>query len=97
LRNGAERSTPLPLTTSLTDPEGLWAAQVVDGFERPPKNVNDYVRENESRVVKATLAPDYRTVYLATWRGQVVYGPEFQTERDAWTYLARCDSAGRII
>jgi hypothetical protein len=67
----------------LTDPEGLWAAQVVDGFERPPKNMSDYVRETESRVVKATLAPDYRTVYLATWRGHVVYGPEFLTERDA--------------
>jgi hypothetical protein len=59
--------------------------------------MNDYVRDTASRVVKATLVPNLRTVYLATWRGHVVYGPEFQTEREAWAYLARCDSAGRIV
>lgn len=59
--------------------------------------MSDYLHDTGSRVVKAMLAPDHRTVYLATWRGHVVYGPEFQTERDAWAYLARCDSAGRII
>jgi hypothetical protein len=25
------------------------------------------------------------------------YGKEFSTEAEAWTYLDRCDAAGRII
>jgi hypothetical protein len=39
--------------------------------------------------------------FIAFWRGQVVYEngrvKKFETERDAWEYLTRCDVAGKII
>jgi hypothetical protein len=39
--------------------------------------------------------------FLAFWRGRVVYEngrvKHFETERDAWQFLARCDAAGKII
>ena len=60
-------------------------------------NIDEHARDSGSRVERATLVPKLRTVYLATWRGQVVYGREFQTELEAWAYLARCDWAGRIV
>jgi len=34
--------------------------------------------------------------FHAIWRGKVVY-KEFETERDAWEYLARCDAAGKVL
>jgi hypothetical protein len=34
--------------------------------------------------------------FHAIWRGQAVY-KEFETERDAWEYLARCDAAGKVL
>jgi hypothetical protein len=39
--------------------------------------------------------------FIAFWRGKVVYGngrvKKCETEHDAWNYLARCDTAGKII
>ena len=40
--------------------------------------------------------------FIAQWRGQVVYAPDrtpryFDTEQDAWAFLARCDAAGRVV
>jgi hypothetical protein len=39
--------------------------------------------------------------FLAFWRGRVVYEngrvKRFETEDEAWKYLARCDAAGKII
>jgi len=39
--------------------------------------------------------------FHAFWRGQVVYDNgrvrEFETERDASSYLGRCDTAGKVI
>jgi len=39
--------------------------------------------------------------YIAVWLGREVYEngrlKKFETERDAWEYLARCDTAGKII
>ena len=39
--------------------------------------------------------------FHAIWRGQLVYMSgrikEFEAERDAWEYLARCDAEGRIL
>ena len=39
--------------------------------------------------------------FIAFWHGQVVYEngrvKKFETERDAWEYLTRCDKAGKII
>jgi hypothetical protein len=39
--------------------------------------------------------------FFAFWRGKVVYEngrvKKFETERDAWSYLARCEAAGKII
>ena len=39
--------------------------------------------------------------FHAIWRGQLVYMggriKEFETESDAWEYLARCDAAGKVL
>jgi hypothetical protein len=39
--------------------------------------------------------------FIAFWHGKVVYEngrvKKFETEPDAWHYLARCDTAGKII
>jgi len=39
--------------------------------------------------------------FSAFWHGQMTYEngrvKRFETERDAWDFLARCDSAGKII
>ena len=39
--------------------------------------------------------------YHAFWRGRVVYEngrvKRFTSESEAWTFLARCDEAGKII
>jgi hypothetical protein len=40
--------------------------------------------------------------YHVLWRGQLVNNRdgrmrEFATDREAWDFLARCDTAGRII
>ena len=39
--------------------------------------------------------------FLAFWHGQVVYQngrvKRFETEHDAWEFLARCDLEGKII
>ena len=40
-------------------------------------------------------------IFYAFWREQMVYEngrvKRFETEREAWEYLARCDLAGKII
>jgi hypothetical protein len=39
--------------------------------------------------------------FIAFWKGSTVYEngrvKRFETEGEAWEYLARCDEAGRII
>jgi len=39
--------------------------------------------------------------FHAIWRGQLVYMSgrikEFETESDAWEYLARCDAVGKVL
>jgi hypothetical protein len=39
--------------------------------------------------------------FLAFWRGQIIYVngrvKRFETESEAWKFLARCDLAGKII
>ena len=39
--------------------------------------------------------------FHAFWNGRLVYEngrvKRFETEREAWEYLARCDEAGKII
>ncbi len=39
--------------------------------------------------------------FIAFWKGSMVYEngrvKRFETEFDAWEYLARCDAAGKII
>jgi hypothetical protein len=39
--------------------------------------------------------------FLAFWNGWLVYenghAKRFETEREAWEFLARCDLAGKII
>lgn len=39
--------------------------------------------------------------FHAFWRGRVVFEngrvKRFESERDAWEFLARCDAAGKII
>jgi hypothetical protein len=39
--------------------------------------------------------------FIAFWNGKVVYEngrvKKFETEPEAWNYLARCDTAGKII
>jgi hypothetical protein len=45
--------------------------------------------------------PSANHTFLAFWHGRVVYEngrvKHFETERDAWQFLARCDAAGKII
>ena len=39
--------------------------------------------------------------FIAFWHGQVAYEngrvKRFETEREAWEFLVRCDAAGKII
>jgi hypothetical protein len=40
--------------------------------------------------------------FFVLWRGRTVYTLHgelryFETEDEAWTFLARCDAAGRVI
>ena len=54
------------------------------------------IRKPDSRVDRS-----YDGKYHAFWRGRIVYEKgqvkRFETERDAWEYLARCDATGKII
>ena len=56
----------------------------------------DEIKNPSNRVDRSANAK-----FHAIWRGQVVYMSgrvkEFETEFDAWDYLARCDSIGRIL
>jgi len=58
--------------------------------------MTDEIKTLSSRV---ELSADGR--FIAFWRGRVVFAngrvKKFETERDAWEYLTRCDTAGKII
>jgi hypothetical protein len=45
--------------------------------------------------------PSHDGKFHAFWRGQVVFEngrvKRFETESEAWEFLARCDMAGKII
>jgi hypothetical protein len=45
--------------------------------------------------------PSANGIFHAFWREKMVYEngrvKRFETEREAWEYLARCDLAGKII
>ena len=56
-----------------------------------------YENENHyNRVDRSTNG-----TFLAFWHGRIAYEngrvKRFETEREAWEYLDRCDSAGKII
>jgi hypothetical protein len=45
--------------------------------------------------------PSLNKKYYVLWRGETVYEngriKEFESEADAWNYLAQCDATGRLI
>ena len=47
------------------------------------------------------VEPSYERKFHAFWRGRVVFEngrvKRFETESEAWEFLARCDLAGKII
>jgi hypothetical protein len=58
--------------------------------------MTDEIKNSNNRVDHS-----FRGGFMAFWRGKVVYEngrvKKFETEPDAWDYLARCDTAGKII
>ena len=58
--------------------------------------MTDEIKNPSSRVDRSANGK-----FHAIWRGQLVYMSgrvkEFEAERDAWEYLARCDEVGRIL
>jgi hypothetical protein len=58
--------------------------------------MTDVIMNSSNRVDRSANG-----TFLAFWRGQVVYEngrvKRFETENMAWEFLARCDSAGKII
>jgi hypothetical protein len=58
--------------------------------------MSDWIKNTTNQVHRAANGGFY-----TLWHGQVAYGPDgtvrhFQTEAEAWAFLARCDAAGRI-
>ena len=53
------------------------------------------IKTNENRVDRSANG-----AFSAFWRGQIAYEngrvKRFETENEAWEYLARCDVAGKI-
>jgi hypothetical protein len=56
---------------------------------------------DETKIQSSRVDRSAKGGFIAFWRGQVVYEngrvKKFETERDAWEYLTRCDKAGKII
>jgi hypothetical protein len=58
--------------------------------------MSDETKNTNNRVDRSTNGK-----FHAFWRGQLLYASgkvrEFETERDASEYLARCEAAGRVL
>ena len=58
--------------------------------------MNDETKNPSNRVDASTSGK-----FNAFWRGRVVVGngrvKRFETENEAWEFLARCDAAGKTI
>ena len=58
--------------------------------------MTDEIKNPSSRV-----DPSANGKFHAFWRGRVVFEngrvKRFETESEAWEFLARCDAAGKII
>ena len=58
--------------------------------------MTDEIKNPSNRVDRSATG-----MFHAFWREQMVYEngrvKRFETEREAWEYLARCDLAGKII
>ncbi len=59
------------------------------------------VMTNERKNSNNRVAPSYEGKFHAFWHGRVVFEngrvKRFETESEAWEFLARCDLAGKII
>jgi hypothetical protein len=57
------------------------------------------ISENSTQTNRVDLSAN--DTFSAFWHGQMAYEngrvKRFKTEREAWEYLVRCDSAGKII
>ena len=56
---------------------------------------------DENKTAGTRVEPSYEGIFHAFWRGRVVFEngrvKRFETESEAWEFLARCDLAGKII
>jgi hypothetical protein len=59
------------------------------------------VMTGENKNTGNRVDPSHDSKFHAFWRGRVVFEngrvKRFETESEAWEFLARCDMAGKII
>jgi hypothetical protein len=74
------------------------------GLQQPIRHTNrgDSVTDNIENLNSGNrVEPSSGGGFIAFWKGSVVYQngrvKRFETEREAWEYLARCDAVGKII
>jgi len=92
-RRGAKESSPKAGQHARLRPLRMsWYCKGRSGTEF----MTDEIKNPGSRVDRSANGK-----FHAIWRGQLVYMSgrikEFEAERDAWEYLARCDAEGRIL
>ena len=60
-----------------------------------------FIMTDENKVQTNRVDHSTNGAFNALWHGQMAYEngrvKRFETERQAWEFLARCDAAGRII
>ena len=56
---------------------------------------------DEIKTLSSRVEPSVNGGFIAFWRGRVVFAngrvKKFETKRDAWKFLTRCDTVGKII
>ena len=70
--------------------------ELADRFSLQVSGGTDAMTDEKSRVDRLANG-----TFSAFWRGQIVYDKgrvkHFETEREAWDYLATCDEAGKVV
>ena len=60
-----------------------------------------FIMTDENKIRTNRVDRSTNGAFNAFWHGQMAYEngrvKRFETERDAWEFLARCDAAGKII
>ena len=79
------------------------ASMPLGAAARPKLNMaNSYGRhDRQNREPRDRVEPSISGGFIAFWRERMVFengrAKKFETEDDAWEFLARCDAAGKII